>query len=83
MPKPVRIGADMWRMLDASFQDVAKVNDLMRHEERAQLWAGFMGAAFGAMARDLGISDAKLILEHGIAKALDDGIAEDLRKGQH
>lgn len=82
-PVPIEIGVAMWRMLSDSFQHVAQANDLMRHEQRAQLWTGFMGAAFGAMCRDLGVFDAKLILEHGIAKAMNDGIAEDLKRGQH
>ena len=82
-PVPIEIGVAMWRALNHSFRFVAETNDIMRHEQRAQLWAGFMGAAFGAMCRDLGVSDAKLILEHGIAKAIEDGIENDLRRGGH
>ena len=62
MRPPVELGVRMWAHLDETFQHVAAENGYMRHEERAQMWGGFLAAMVGAMVKDLGLGDTKVVV---------------------
>lgn len=61
----------MWLMLRPTFDDVAEANGFSAPLEKAQLWAGFMSAANGAMYQQIGLERAKIIND-GIEAALVD-----------
>lgn len=61
----------MWLMLRPTFDDVAEANGFSGPIEKAQLWAGFMSAANGAMYQQVGREKAKIIND-GIEAALVD-----------
>lgn len=52
-------GRDMWLMLRSTFDDAAEANGFGSHPEKAQVWAGFMAAANGAMFAQLGPDNAR------------------------
>lgn len=60
---PVELGEAMWAQLRQTFAYVADANDCKTHERRAQLWAGYLAAMSGTMAKELGISDAGTLLK--------------------
>lgn len=70
MNRFVEVGQAMWQMLADTFQHVMRENSAAYHADKAKVWAGFMSAASGAMARDLGPGDAKTVLQ-GIIGAMD------------
>lgn len=59
---PVELGTDMWKMLQATFDDVAAVNGLTTVPSKAQLWSGFIASATGAMTADIGSDNAYALL---------------------
>jgi hypothetical protein len=67
----VRLGQEMWVILSGPFAQVAIANGVHEHIDLAQLWAGFMAAASGAMAADLGRQDAATVLA-GVMQAVRD-----------
>lgn len=78
MNRFVEVGQAMWQMLADTFQHVMRENRATYHADKAKVWAGFMSAASGAMARDLGADDAKTVLE-GIIGAVDVVTAQETR----
>lgn len=76
----IELGTAMWKELDVAFHYVMSENNLVEHRLCCQLWAGFMAAAFGAMMRDLGCSDAKLIVLDTLAPMADEIAAEQEAK---
>lgn len=62
MNRFVEIGQSMWQMLADTFTHVMRENSAAYQPDKAKVWAGFMSAATGAMARDLSPADAKTIL---------------------
>ncbi len=58
-------------MLRPTFDDVAAANGFSGPLEKAQLWAGFMAAANGAMYAQVGAGQARIIND-GIHAALVD-----------
>lgn len=58
-------------MLRPTFDDVAAANGYSGSLEKAQLWAGFMAAANGAMYAQVGAGQARIIND-GIQAALVD-----------
>lgn len=63
MSIPLELGARMWRDLDRTFEFVAAENGFTGREQKAQIYAGFLAAASGAMLRDLGVGDTNTILD--------------------
>lgn len=54
-------GRDMWILLRPTFDECIEANALNGEIEKAQVWAGFMAAANGAMAAQIGPDTARLI----------------------
>ena len=54
-------GRDMWLMLRSTFDDAAEANGYSGEIEKAQVWAGFMAAANGAMFAQVGPDKARVI----------------------
>lgn len=71
MTDPSALGRDIWIMLRPTFDDVAAANGFTGPIEKAQLWAGFMAAANGAMYAQVGADHARIIND-GIHAALVD-----------
>lgn len=69
MDKQVQLGRDMWHILADTFRVVAQENDALTQGEKARVWAGFLAAASGAMACDLGKDDAQVVLT-GVLEAV-------------
>lgn len=63
MTKAMEFGVQMWTMLDQTFHESAEANGYDGHPEKAQLWAGFLAAAGGAMAADIGPVNARAIID--------------------
>ena len=59
---PVQLGTDMWRILAKEFMQTAADNSIITLPEKAQLWAGFMGAAAGHMTGDIGGQNTHAVL---------------------
>jgi hypothetical protein len=74
----VELGVHMWKELDPTFQHVAQSNGATLHAPRAQLYAGFLHALAGAMSRDLGGYDTKVLLQSAL-----NGVDELARKAGH
>lgn len=68
---PLDLGSFMWRDLDATFAFVAEKNGFVDRKQKAQMYAGFLAAAAGAVLRDLGVADAVTILE-GVTLAINE-----------
>ena len=60
--KYAALGQAMWQQLAPTFVDVGDANGADGLRERAQLWAGFMAAAVGSMASDLGFDIAETVV---------------------
>lgn len=59
----IDLGRQMWTMLSTTFRDVMREHHAAYHADKAKVWAGFLSAAAGAMARDLGKDDAVAVLK--------------------
>lgn len=70
----VDLGSFMWSELSVVFGEVLKLNTGDEHALKSQIWTGFVAAAAGAMSKDLGPADTKMIL-----KAITDAITEVVR----
>jgi hypothetical protein len=66
MTVSVDIGAAMWSILRSEFAGALKENTA-DSKQRAQVWAGFLAGAAGAMSNDLGKRDAITVLEGVLA----------------
>lgn len=63
------VGAQMWAQLFSTFQAVARDNKAEAGRPLAQLYTGFISAACGSMAGDVG-HDAALAVLRGVLEAV-------------
>jgi hypothetical protein len=69
----VQVGRDMWSMLNHTFRVVMRENNAAYPADKTKVWAGFIAAAAGSMAADLGKENAKTVLQ-GILNAVDGAV---------
>lgn len=82
MDKDVELGKQMWLMLADTFRSVTKDCGAHTHAEQVRVWAGFLAAAAGSMAFDLGKDDAIDVLK-GVTEAAKIGTANIHLPGGH
>lgn len=73
--QPVEIGAALWSGMRDAFHDIARINGFTSHEQKAQLWAGFLSASGGAMCAELVLQDGEALLE-AVKNAVRDAMAK-------
>lgn len=72
-PKALLVGQALWAGLADAFREVCEANGFIDHAQQAQMWAGFLAAASGAMAADIGQLHAQVVLK-GVVGALADAL---------
>lgn len=68
-PPAMHVGAQMWAQLISTFHAVAHDHDAATGRALAQLYTGFISAACGSMAGDVG-HDAALAVLRGVLEAV-------------
>lgn len=71
---PIECGQQMWEMLSDAHKQTMLANGFTSQEQKAQLWAGFLGGVTGAMGASLG-RDARVVYD-AVGSALDAVIDE-------
>ena len=59
---PLEIGQTLWQQLHESFLHIMIANNVVTEAQKSQMWAGFLASFSGAMAADVGIENADLLL---------------------
>lgn len=69
MNREVDLGRQLWLSMADDLRAIVRAEGAITREELARVWAGFLSAAAGAMAADIGKADADTVLA-GVAQAM-------------
>jgi len=78
MNENIELGQQMWKGLLLPFQQMAVDHGIATTAEKAQLWAGFLAGASGAMCADIGPDNTQAVLDQ-IKKSCAEVMRNELR----